>query len=314
LIMRLARPVDMLESLAGTEVSAECPAHAVSTLGCNWSTTMRSRAPEVRRLSTIRAERRLSAQRWIHLVDLFRELLVRDMKLRYRGSVLGIAWTLLNPLAELLVLLFIFSTVLSLNISNYAAFLFTGLLVYGWFQSSLNFATGAIVNNRELIRRPGVPLSVLPIVIVASTLLHFIFSLPVLFVLLRISHIPITSAWLTLPLLIAVQFLLILSLSYPLATVHVWFRDTQYLLRIALQLLFYLTPIFYETTTIPTRYRALYHLNPMVSVVEAYRDVLLRGKYPDNARLARLSIVSAGLLTAGIIAFRHTSQDFTDEL
>src|SRR5262245_5509146 len=222
----------------------------------------------------------LSRRRWSHQRDLLRELIARDMKLRYRGSLLGMAWTLLNPLAELLVLLFIFEAVLPLNIPNYASFLFTGLLVYGWFHSSLFYATVAIVNNRDLIRRPDVPISILPIVSVASTLLHFLLSLPVLFVLLLGSGVHLTSAVLELPVLIGIQFILTLALAYPLATVHVWFRDTQYLLRVALQLLFYLTPIFYEASTIPDRYKMLYRLNPMVWVIDGYRDVLLRGVSP----------------------------------
>ena len=236
------------------------------------------------------------------------------MKLRYRGSIFGMAWTLLNPLAELLVLLFIFSTVLRLNVPNYASFLFTGLLVYGWFQSSLSFATGAIVNNRELIRRPGIPSTVLPIATVVSTLVHFLFSLPVLFVLLMVNHVEMTKAVLALPVLIAVQFLLILSFAYPLATVHVWFRDTQYLLRVGLQLLFYLTPVFYEASTIPAAYRRIYSLNPMVSVVEGYRDVLLRGKFPQPDPLVILSVTSAALLFVGVAVFKYASHHFSDEL
>src|SRR5262245_1520850 len=101
---------------------------------------------------------------WQHRRDLLRELIERDMKLRYRGSFFGMAWTLLNPLAELMVLVFIFNRVLPLNIANYAPFLFTGLLVYNWFQSSLFYATVAIVSNRELIRRPDVPLTILPVI------------------------------------------------------------------------------------------------------------------------------------------------------
>src|SRR4029078_1956831 len=103
-----------------------------------------------------------SFERWAQVRDLIRELIARDIKLRYRGSLLGIAWTLLNPLAELLVLLFVFGTVLRLDVPNFDAYLFPGLLVYGWFQTSLNFATGAIVGNRELVRRPGVPSVILP--------------------------------------------------------------------------------------------------------------------------------------------------------
>jgi lipopolysaccharide transport system permease protein len=250
----------------------------------------------------------------MHVRDLLRELIARDIKLRYRGSLLGIAWTLLNPLAELLVLLFVFSSVLGVNIPNFGAYLFTGLLVYGWFQTSLNFATGAIVGNRELVRRPGVPSVILPIVTVASNLVHFVLSLPILFGLLIVSGIHLTSAVLALPLLMAIQFVFITGLAYPVATIHVWFRDTQHVLRVALQLLFYLTPIFYEAGSVPLPLQPFYRLNPMAHLIDAYRDVLLRGEYPKPASLLFLTLVSSVLLLVGVVWFRQASDRFADEL
>jgi len=252
--------------------------------------------------------------RWLHIRDLLRELIARDIKLRYRGSIFGVAWTLLNPIAELFVLLFIFSTVLSLDIPNYPSFLFTGLLVYGWFQSALLFATGAVVNNRELVKRPGVPVAILPIVTVASTLVHFVIALPVLFALLLVGGAHFTSALVMLPALIAVQFVLILGISYAVATIYVWFRDAQYLLRVGLQLLFYLTPVFYETHSVPTKYQGLYHLNPMVWMLAAYRGVLLDGAYPDPHTMISLILIVAVLLVCGLAVFTRASHLFPDEV
>lgn len=256
----------------------------------------------------------LSMQRWMHLRDLVWTLIARDMKLRYRGSLLGMAWTLLNPLAELLVLLFVFKVVMPLGIPNYGAFLFTALLVYGWFNTALTFATVSIVNSRELIRRPDVPTAVLPIVSVASTLVHFLLSLPVLFALLVITGVPITPAVLLLPLLIALEFLLISALAYPLATLHVWFRDTQYLLRVVLQLMFYLTPVFYDASSIPERYKFLYKINPMVFVVDAFRDILVHGRMPDPGGVLMVAAVSTVLLVIGLGIFKRASHRFGDEL
>lgn len=251
---------------------------------------------------------------WIYRRDLLRELVVRDIKLRYKGSILGQAWTLLNPLAELTVLLFVFTAVLPVNIPNYAPSLFTGLLAYGWFRTSLDYATGAIASNREVILRPGVPSIILPVVSVVSTLVHFLLSLPVLFVILLASGVYPTSAAVCLPALIAVEFTLILSLAYPLAALHVWFRDTQYLLRVALQLLFYLTPVFYETSSVPARFQTIYRFNPMVPLTEGYRDVLLHGRFPEPGPLVVVGLAAAVLLGVGVPAFRRTSRRFADEL
>jgi lipopolysaccharide transport system permease protein len=255
-----------------------------------------------------------TANRWVLVRDLLRELVARDIKLRYRGSVLGIAWTLLNPLAELLVLYFVFGHLLRVAIPNYAAYLFTGLLAYGWFQTSLSFATMAIVGNRELVRRPGVPSVVLPIVTVASNLVHFLLSLPILFGVLWLSGIAITTAILALPLLVALEFVLILGFVYPIATIHVWFRDTSHVLRVALQLLFYLTPVFYQVSIVPERVRWIYQINPMAHVIDAYRTVLIAGEWPSATSLTILAAMSFGLLFVGLSWFRHASYRFADEL
>jgi lipopolysaccharide transport system permease protein len=200
--------------------------------------------------------------RLVYLHDLLRELITRDFKLRYKRSTLGVAWSLLNPLAQMLVFYFVFSTVLPLNIPNYAVFLSTGILVWNWFQASLLAATGAIVDNPGLARRPGFPTAILPVVVVTSQLVHFLLALPILLVFLLLSEIPPTSAILALPLVIAIQFLLTLSLSYFCATAHVVFRDMQYLLGVLLLLGFYLSPVFYRTEVIPASYQWLYRFNP----------------------------------------------------
>lgn len=246
--------------------------------------------------------------------DLLRELIARDIKLRYRGSFLGIVWTLLNPLAELLVLLFVFSVVLKVDIPNFGAHLFTGLIVYGWFQTSVNFATSAIVGNRELVRRPGVPVVILPIVTVASNLVHFVLSLPILLGLLLVNGIPLAWTVLMLPLLVVVEFLLILAFAYPVATIHVWFRDAQHVLRIALQLLFYLTPIFYEASSVPAQLQWFYKINPMAHMVDAYRAILMRGELPGAWSLGYPIAVSVVLLLVGVTWFRSASHRFADEL
>ena len=125
-------------------------------------------------------------ERLIYLHDLLFMLVARDMRLRYKRSWLGFGWTLLNPLAQLLVFYFIFNAVLPLNVPHYSSFLFTGILVWNWFQSTLLLATGAIVDHRELIRQPGFPAAILPIATVISNLIHFLLALPILFVFLMI--------------------------------------------------------------------------------------------------------------------------------
>jgi lipopolysaccharide transport system permease protein len=253
-------------------------------------------------------------RRVIHTRDLLRELVARDMKLRYKRSVLGIVWSLLNPLLQLLVFYFVFGLLLPLNIPHYPSFLFTGVLVWSWFQSSLMCATGAIVDNRELIRRPGFPIAILPTVTVTSHLVHFLIAIPILVICVVLDVGQITSAIFALPLVILLQFVLTLSLAYLIATFHVSFRDTQYLLGVLLQLLFFLTPIFYNLVAIPERFRSFLTLNPIVPLIEAYRDILIRGQWPSSTSLMGLAACSAGLLAIGYWVFTRASYHFVEEL
>jgi lipopolysaccharide transport system permease protein len=254
------------------------------------------------------------SRRLLHSRDLLRELVSRDMKVRYKRSVIGAIWSILNPLAQLVVLYFVFRYILLTNISNFVSFLLTGILVWSWFSSALTIGTGAIVDNAFLIRKPGFPIVVLPIVSVTTQLVHFLLALPVLTLFVVLSKLPLTTAVIALPLVIAIQFILIISLVYVLATVHVTFRDTKYLLEIFLMFGFYLSPIFYQPQSIPEQLQPIYNLNPMVHIIEAYRSILLAGQLPPFLPLAVIGLVSAIMLFMGYRLFRRASYRFVEEL
>ena len=253
-------------------------------------------------------------QRWLYIRDLLQTLVARNMKVRYKRSVMGFAWSLLNPLAQLLVFGFVFTMVLPLNIPNYAVFLFSGLLPWTWFSGALLESTEAIVGNRELIRRPGFPTAVLPVITLVSHLVHFTLALPVLLLFLLAAKITLTWTILALPLIIIVQFVLMLSLAYLLSTIHVTFRDTQYLLNILLLLGFYLTPVFYDSTAVPGRFHLMYSLNPMYHLINAYRAILLHGVWPDFVSLGLVGAAASAVLLLGYRYFIHTSYQFVEEL
>jgi lipopolysaccharide transport system permease protein len=126
------------------------------------------------------------SRRLIYLRDLVRELVARDMKVRYKGSALGIVWSLANPLMQLVVFHFIFRLVLQLNIPRYSSFAFSGMLAWSWFQASLLDASGSMLNNRELIKRPGFPVAILPVVAVTTHLIYFLLTLPILMLFLSL--------------------------------------------------------------------------------------------------------------------------------
>ncbi|MGH7833995.1 MAG: ABC transporter permease [Candidatus Binatia bacterium] len=262
---------------------------------------------------SIRAPTR-NARHVMHIRDLLYELVIRDIKLRYKRSFLGIVWSLLNPLLQLTVFYFVFGILVPLNIPHYASFVFTGVVVWNWFHSSLLFATGVIVDHRQLIKQPSFPLAILPIATVTSHLVHFLFALPVLLVCVFADVGRITGAIAALPLVILLQFVMTLSIAYLLATFHVRFRDTQYLLGVLLQLLFFLTPIFYNIAAIPDRLRWLLFINPMVPLVEAYRAILIEGQFPGGRPLAAVAMCSVALVAVSYRVFMRASYRFVEEL
>lgn len=232
----------------------------------------------------------------------------------YKRSALGVAWTLINPLLQLAVFVFVFQVVIPVNVPQYASHVFSGLLVWTWFQSSLYQATGVIISSRSLIRQPGFPVAILPIVIVTTGLVHFVLALPALFVFLLLDGIQLTPFVLLLPILQLIQFSLTVSFSYFLAALNVTFRDTQHTLGVVLQLLFYVTPIFYDVQGIPSKYGSIYGLNPMVHIVTAYRQILIRGTAPSWLALGVVAGVAMILLPIGYGVFKRQSARFVEEI
>lgn len=250
----------------------------------------------------------------IYVRDLLRELVSRDLKIRYKRSALGLAWAVINPLAQILIFTFLFSKVLPLNIPNYTVFVFSGVLAWNWFQSSLYLAAGAIVDNRDLVRRPGFPVVVLPAVTVATNMIQYLLALPVLFIFLLIDGSGIAWTMTFLPILMVLQFLLTLGFSYFIAAMHVTFRDTQHILSIVLVLLFYLTPVFYRSNAVPEEYQLIYSINPMAHLIGAYRAIMVTGTLPDAGALAYVAGFALIVLAIGHTVFRRASDRFVEEI
>lgn len=249
-----------------------------------------------------------------HFFDLLRVLVDRDMKLLYKRSALGIAWTLINPLLQLAVFSFVFRSVIPINIPQFSSFAFSGLLIWTWSQTALFQATGLITSNKALIRQPNFPTAILPVVTTMTGLIHFLLALPVLIIFLAVDGVQPSSVLFVLPLLMVIQFVLTVGLAYPLAALNVTFRDTQHTLGVLLQMLFYLTPIFYDLNSVPKEFQPFYQLNPMVPLIEAYRAILLKGTQPDWQALLIVSLAVAVILPIGLAIFRRQSNTFVEEL
>jgi lipopolysaccharide transport system permease protein len=239
-----------------------------------------------------------------HVRDLLHELVVREMKLRYERSLLGMVWAVVNPLIQIAIFTFVFDRIFHVGIPRYPLFVFTGLLAWNWFREALASSAGAITHNRELVRQPGFPVAVLPVVAIATPLVDFLAALPILIVFILFSGGGLSSAVLYLPLLIGLQFLLMQGIGFLLASMNVAFRDVQHLLGVGLMMLFYLTPVFYAREMVPS----------WACLIIAYRNVLLEGVAPDPRVLLALAVVAGVLLPVGWTAFVRARFRFVEEL
>jgi lipopolysaccharide transport system permease protein len=252
--------------------------------------------------------------RLAYLAELTRELVARDLKLRYKRTILGVAWSLVNPIAQWLVLGFVFGYVIRIEIDRFLSYLFTGILVWSWLSSSLSACATCVLDNSTLLRRPGFPGAILPVVAVSTQFVQFAISLPILLVAALFDGEPFTWALLGLPVIAALQFLLTLGIGYFLATLHVVYRDTKHLLEIALMLAFYLTPIFYDSNSVPEPFRFAYQLNPAFHLLEAYRAIVVWGILPRLSNLVVLGLIAFVFFALGLRRFRRRTHSFAEDL
>jgi lipopolysaccharide transport system permease protein len=247
------------------------------------------------------------------LRDLTLHLAKREIDVTHRMTALGWAWPLVRQLALLGVLVFIFSNVLELGIDNYATFVFAGLIAWSWFASGITSATSSLVGQRHLLFQGRFPAVVLPVVALAVPLLDVLLALPVLLVLVATSQgLPWTIA--LVPLLIILQFVLMAGLAWMTAALSVFFRDVPNLVGVGLLLLFYLTPVFYGLRNLPGKFQRVLQLNPLTTIVEAYRAALLGDPAPGAGRLAAVVVFSVLVAVVGFVSFHRVQHRFVDYL
>jgi lipopolysaccharide transport system permease protein len=247
-------------------------------------------------------------------------LVARELKARYRGSVLGFLWTFVNPLLLLLVYSFVFGVVMpgarAPEIRHYPLFLFCGILPWTWFSSSLLESCTALTGSGTLLRKVMFPAEILPLVTVFTGLVNFALGLVILAAFSVYAGVPIVSsdlAW--LPVIVAVQLALTLGLALLLSALSVHFRDIRDLLGNLMTLWFFATPIIYPYSQAPERFRPLLDLNPFTHLAIAYQQVLyVDGPYRDGARLSAVALVGVVALLAGYVVFDRLRDTFAEEV
>lgn len=267
-------------------------------------------------------------QRLVELIqyrELIRNLVLRDLKARYKNSVLGFLWSLVNPLLMMVVFTVVFTVMMPNNtIDRFPVFVLCALLPWNWFSTSIIGGIHSIVGNAHLVKKVYFPREVLPISVVLSNLVNFLLALVVLFGALFVFQVRLTYWVALLPLVILVQFCFTLGLAFILGTANVFYRDTGVIMEVLLLAWFFLTPIFYPIDILPRHYvflgldlnvhRLAYILNPMASLIATYRVILYHGAPPAFDFLLRTTVTALAVLAVGYLVFARYSRVFGEEV
>ena len=241
---------------------------------------------------------------------LLSQLVIRDFKTKYKRSILGIIWSLLNPILTMLVLYFVFSTIFKSNIPYFIAYLLIGIVCFSFFAEATNSAMGAIVGNASLISKVYVPLEIYPVSRILTAMINLLLSTIPVIVVLLILQVPVNQTIILSIYGILCLIILSFGLGLILAAAYVFFRDMQFLWGIFCSLLMYMTPIFYPATIIPDNLMGIYSLNPLYHIIDFIRMTILQGITPSaDMYLACLLSAFIPLLT-GMAVFKKLKHKF----
>jgi len=246
--------------------------------------------------------------------DLVLTLTEKELKVRYKRSILGYVWSVLNPLLFTGVLYFAFKIVMKVSIPNYILFLITGLFPWHWFTNSVSAAPTIFLSNVSLIKKVNFPRFLLPMATVLNDMLHFLFSIPIIIMFCLFYDIWPSVLWVIFIIMNTVsQFLLIYGIALILSTINLFFRDLEKLISILIMMLFYFTPIFYDASLVPKKYKILLLFNPMYPIIENWRNIFIKNDF--DYFLYTYSLVYALIvLTIGALIFKRLSWKFAEVL
>jgi len=229
-----------------------------------------------------------------------------DLKSEASRTYIGILWWILDPLLQMGIFYLVFGVGLrgAGRTENFVQFLLIGIIIWRWFATSVNFSSGAIMQNRNLVLRLDIEKWVLPATMIAGNAFKFAIAFSVLIAFLMYSGMPLTWYYLQLPLLLIVQLTLICGVAYVTAALVPLLPDLKNLISHLLMLMFFLSGIFYDVDDMPEKFQWVFDLNPMVHVIQAYRAVVLHGEMPEWLPLLAVFALGLILMTAGIWLMR----------
>jgi lipopolysaccharide transport system permease protein len=276
--------------------------------------TARSRAIVIRPADAAWTNVTAHLRRLTEYWDLFRTLSIHRINVRYRQTLLGVGWAVLQPLLMMTIFAVVFSRLARVPSEGapYALFAYVALLPWTFFATAVTNATGSLVNHTQLITKVYFPREILPLTYIVAALFDFAIGLGALAALMAWFHVPVTPAALYLIPLVLLLASWALAVSLVLSAVQVRWRDIGVAMPVLVQLWMFVTPVIYPLSVVPANWRPLYLLNPVAGIVNAFRDVLLRGQAPSPGPLLYSVAIIALALPLAYVVFKRTEATMAD--
>lgn len=250
---------------------------------------------------------------------LMSQLISRDFKVKYKRSVLGVLWSILNPILMMTVMAIVFSQMFRFKVEgiNYLVYLMTGIVMFNYFSEASNLAMSSVVMNFPLINKVYIPKYIFPVAKCLFVGINFLLTLIPWFAIILLSHVglgeyacPINWTYLILPFIFACYFMFTIGIGLLLSCISVFLRDMFYIYGIILTIWNYLTPVFYSIEILPESLQGLFKFNPLYQFLTATRSIVLTGQSPSIATLGLLALIGVGTLLIGAIAFKKKQDKF----
>ena len=247
--------------------------------------------------------------------DMIYSLVRRELRGRYKGSVLGFLWTYINPLCQVIVYSAVFSIIFKVNIEKFYLYLIIGMMPWTFFNSSVQGGATSIRAQSDMIKKIYFPREVIPISYVTSTFVNMLLSFIIVFLAV------LTAMWgfnpialLYLPLIMVIEYLLALGIAFIVSAVTVYFRDLEQIIGVLMMAWIYLTPIMYDVDYIPEQLRTIFFMNPMTPIICVYHEILYSKQIPTTEYLAQSGLVAVAVFVIGFIVFGKLDRNFAEEM
>lgn len=242
-------------------------------------------------------------------------LVKRELRGKYKGSVLGFLWTFINPLLQLVVYTVVFSVIMKSDIQQYYLFLFVALVPWIFFSTAVQGGATSVTNSADMIKKIYFPREVLPISCVISAFVNMLLSFLVVLAVLLITGFGIKPFLLIyMPIIMIVELIFSMGIALIVSALNVYFRDLSYILAIVVMAWQYLTPVMYPSSWVPDRLLGIWNLNPLTPIIDAYRDVLYYKVCPDLTSLIKATVIGFVFIVIGYISFRRMQRKFAEEI